>query len=116
MGPIIGFDYNLSSYQVMLIAAGLCDSDTLLINVNNPNAGLTSTTTVRWKMTGPNSIQIEGDKILAAEAFDLLGRNCPTETEKNGGNNLLYFAKNAAFIKLKTSQGSTIIRVPFYLN
>ncbi|NDE05364.1 MAG: hypothetical protein EB003_12095 [Flavobacteriia bacterium] len=28
-------------------------------------------------MTGPNSIQIEGEQILAVAAFDLLGRKCP---------------------------------------
>lgn len=116
VGPTIGFDYNLSSYQVMLIAAGLCDSDTLLIDVNNPNAGLTSTTPIHWKMIGPNTIEIGGDKILAVDAFDLLGRKCPIRTEKNSMNDLLFFSNNVAFIKLETSKRSTIIRVPFYLN
>ena len=116
VGATIGFEYNLSSYQVMLIATGLCDSDTLLIDVNNPNAGLISTTPVHWKMTGPNSIEINGDKILSVEAFDLLGRKCPIAREKNGVNDLLFFSNNVAFIKLETSKGSSIIRVPYYIN
>lgn len=116
VGQAIGFEYNLSSYQVMLIAAGLCDSDTLLIDVNNPNAGLISTTSVHWKMTGPNSIEIKGDKILSVEASDLLGRKCPIAREKNGDIDLLFFSNNVAFIKLETSKGTTIIRVPYYIN
>ena len=115
-GPIIGFEYNLSSYQVMLIAQGLCDTDTVLVNVNNPNASLTATAALQWKMTGPNSIEIEGEKIVAAEAFDVLGRKCPIEIENNGANSVLSFSNKASFIKMETTNGSTIIRVPIFLH
>jgi hypothetical protein len=115
-GAIIGFEYNLSTYQVMLIAEGLCDTDTVLINVNSSNAALTATATFQWKMTGPYTIEIEGNKIIAAEAYDVLGRKCPLEIENNGGFSLLYFSKNTSFIKMETTNGTTIIRVPFFLN
>ena len=115
-GANIGFEYNLSTYQVMLIAEGLCDADTVLINVNSANAALTATATFQWKMTGPNTIEIEGNKIIAAEAYDVLGRKCPLEIENNGVSSLLSFSKNTSFIKMETTNGTAIIRVPFFLN
>ena len=115
-GANIGFEYNLSTYQVMLIAEGLCDADTVLINVNSAYAALTATATFQWKMTGPNTIEIEGNKIIAAEAYDVLGRKCPLEIENNGVSSLLSFSKNTSFIKMETTNGTAIIRVPFFLN
>jgi hypothetical protein len=115
-GPIIGFEYNLSTYQVMLIAEGLCDTDTVLINVNSSNAGLSGIAPFQWKMTGPYSIEIEGNKIIAAEAYDVLGRKCPLAVENNGIFSLLSFSNNTSFIKMETTNGTTIIRVPFLLN
>ena len=115
-GPIIGFEYNLSSYQVLLVAEGLCDTDSVLIEVTNANAGVSATAPFQWKMTGPNSIEIRGEKNLAVAAFDVLGRKCPIEIENNGVNSLLSFSNNAAFIKIETTNGSTIIRVPIFLH
>jgi hypothetical protein len=115
-GAIIGFEYNLSTYQVMLIAEGLCDTDTVLINVNSSNAALTATATFQWKMTGPYTIEIEGNNIIAAEAYDVLGRKCPLEIENNGVHSLLSFSKNTSFIKMETTNGTTVIRAPFFLN
>ena len=115
-GPIIGFEYNLSSYQVLLVAEGLCDTDSVLIEVTNANAGVSATAPFHWKMTGPNSIEIRGEKNLAVAAFDVLGRKCPIEIENNGVNSLLSFSNNAAFIKIETTNGSTIIRVPIFLH
>jgi hypothetical protein len=115
-GPIIGFEYNLSTYQVMLIAEGLCDTDTLLIDVNVAGAGLNNVSDLQWKMTGPYSIEIEGNKIIAADAFDVLGRKYPLEIENNGVSSLLSFSNNTSFIKIETTNGTTIIRVPLFLN
>lgn len=116
VGPTIGFQYNLPSYQVVLIAEGLCDSDTLLIEVNNPNAGLTTLTPLHWKMTGPNSIEVGADQICTVEAFDLLGRKCPIQKENNSVNEVYYFSNHTSFLKLETTNGTTIIRVPYYFN
>ena len=115
-GPIIGFEYNLSSYQVMLVAEGECDTDTVLLNVNSSKAALTANAAFLWQMIGPNSIEIRGEKNLAVAAFDVLGRKCPIEIENNGVNSLLSFSNNAAFIKIETTNGSTIIRVPIFLH
>ena len=115
-GPNIGFEYNISTYQVLLIAEGLCDTDTVLLNVNSSNAALTATASLQWKMTGPNSIEIGGGKVVAAEAFDVLGRKCPIEIENNSANSHLSFSNNASFIKMESTNGTTTIRVPFYLN
>jgi hypothetical protein len=115
-GPVIGFEYNLSSYQVMLVAEGECDTDTVLVNVNSSNAALTATAAIQWHMTGPNSIEIGGEKILAVEAYDILGRKCPVGIESNGVKSLLSFSNNTSFIKIEATSGSSIIRVPFCLN
>ena len=115
-GPNIGFEYNVSTYQVLLIAEGLCDTDTVLVNVTSSSAALTATAALQWNMTGPNTIEIEGGKVVAAEAFDILGRKCPIEIENNGANSVLSFSNKASFIKLETTNGTTTIRVPFYLN
>lgn len=115
-GPIIGFEYNLSSYQVMLVAEGECDTDTVLVNVNSSSAALSTSAPFHWKMTGSNSIEIIAEKILAIEAFDVLGRKCPIEIEMKGGNSLLSFSNNTSFIKMETTTGTTIIRVPVFLN
>jgi hypothetical protein len=115
-GAIIGFEYNLSTYQVMLIAEGLCDTDTLLIDVNVAGAGLNNISDLQWKMTGPYSIEIEGNKIISADAFDVLGRKYPLEIENNGVSSLLSFSNNTSFINIETTNGTTIIRVPFFLN
>jgi hypothetical protein len=115
-GAIIGFEYNLSTYQVMLIAEGLCDTDTLLIDVNVAGAGLNNVSDLQWKMTGPYSIEIEGNKIISADAFDVLGRKYPLEIENNGVSSLLSFSNNTSFINIETTNGTTIIRVPFFLN
>lgn len=116
-GPIIGFEYNLSSYQVMLVAEGECDTDTVLVNVNSSSAALSTSAPFQWKMTGSNSIEIVAEKIVAIEAFDVLGRKCPIEIENNGVKSLLSFSNNASFIKMETTNGTTtIIRIPFFLN
>ena len=116
IGANVGFEYQLTSYQVLLVAEGLCDTDTVIIEVNNPNAGLEDNSFLTWKMTGPNAIQMEGNQILAAEALDLIGRKCPFTIEIVDKNTLFQFAKNTAFIKIETPSGTTVIRVPVMLN
>lgn len=116
IGANVGFEYPLTSYQVMLVAEGLCDTDTVIIEVNNPNAGLEDYSFLTWKMTGPNAIQIEADQIQTVKAFDLMGRKCPFTIENVDKKMLLQFAKNTAFIKIETTTGTTVIRVPVMLN
>lgn len=116
IGANVGFEYQLTSYQVMLVAEGLCDTDTVLIEVNNPNAGLEDNSFLTWNMTGPNAIQMEADQILTVAAFDLIGRKCPFTIENVDNKMLLQFAKNTAFIRVETTTGTTVIRVPVMLN
>lgn len=116
IGANVGFEYPLTSYQVMLVAEGLCDTDTVIIEVNNPNAGLEDNSFLTWKMTGPNAIQIVADQILTVAAFDLIGRICPITIENVNKKTLLRIAKNTAFIRVETPTGTTVIRVPVMLN
>lgn len=116
IGANVGFEYPLTSYQVMLVAEGLCDTDTVIIEVNNPNAGLEDNSILTWNMTGPNAIQMEADQILTVAAFDLIGKKCPFTIENVDKKMLLQFAKNTAFIRVETTTGTTVIRVPVMLN
>ena len=116
IGANVGFEYQLTSYQVMLVAEGLCDTDTVIIEVNNPNAGLEDNSILTWNMTGPNAIQMEADQILTVAAFDLIGKKCPFTIENVDKKMLLQFAKNTAFIRVETTTGTTVIRVPVMLN
>lgn len=116
IGANVGFEYPLTSYQVMLVAEGLCDTDTVIIEVNNPNAGLEDNSFLTWNMTGPNAIQMEADQILTVAAFDLMGRKCPFTIENVDKKMLLQFAKNTAFIEIETPTGTAVIRVPVMLN
>lgn len=116
IGANVGFEYQLTSYQVMLVAEGLCDTDTVLIEVNNPNAGLEDNSFLTWNMTGPNAIQMEADQILTVAAFDLIGKKCPFTIENVDKKMLLQIAKNTAFIRVETTTGTTVIRVPVMLN
>jgi len=116
IGANVGFEYQLTSYQVMLVAEGLCDTDTVIIEVNNPNAGLEDNSFLTWNMTGPNAIQMEADQILTVAAFDLIGKKCPFTIENVDKKMLLQIAKNTAFIRVETTSGTTVIRVPVMLN
>lgn len=116
IGANVGFEYQLTSYQVLLVAEGLCDTDTVIIEVNNPNAGLEDNSILTWNMTGPNAIQMEADQILTVAAFDLIGKKCPFTIENVDKKMLLQFAKNTAFIRVETTTGTTVIRVPVMLN
>lgn len=116
IGANVGFEYQLTSYQVMLVAEGLCDTDTVIIEVNNPNAGLEDNSFLTWNMTGPNAIQMEADQILTVAAFDLIGKKCPFTIENVDKKMLLQIAKNTAFIRVETTTGTTVIRVPVMLN
>jgi hypothetical protein len=115
-GAIIGFEYNLSTYQVMLIAEGLCDTDTVLIDVNISSAGLCNPSQIQWKVTGPQQMELIGASFGVIEAFDLVGKtqNIIREDLSNGCR--ITFPANTAFLRVQTPNESTTIRIPFLLN
>jgi hypothetical protein len=115
-GAIIGFEYNLSTYQVMLIAEGLCDTDTVLIDVNISSAGLSDPSQIQWKVTGPQQMELIGASFGEIEAFDLVGRaqNIIREDLSNGCR--ITFPANTAFLRVRSSNESTTIRIPYLLN
>jgi hypothetical protein len=115
-GSIIGFEYNLSTYQVMLIAEGLCDTDTVLVDVNISSAGLSNPSQIQWKVTGPQQMELIGASFGEIEAFDLVGRtqNIIREDLSNGCR--ITFPANTAFLRVRSSNESTTIRIPYLLN
>jgi len=115
-GPIIGFEYNLSTYQVMLIAEGLCDTDTVLIEVNNPGAGFSELGSIQWKWIKPTQIDVYSSSNLEIQAIDLLGKVLSTEREAIQNGTRLTFGPSTSFLRINTPNEATIIRVPYLLN
>lgn len=115
-GPIIGFEYNLSTYQVMLIAEGLCDTDTVLIDVNNSSAGLSTASQIQWKVTGPQQIDLFGACFGEIEAFDVVGKTQNIMREEMANGSRITFPVNTAFLWVQTSNEATTIRIPYLLN
>lgn len=114
-GAIIGFEYNLSTYQVMLVANGLCDTDTLLIDVNVAGAGLNNVSLLQWKAVGPQQIEIYDSSFGEISAFDLLGRalQCTIETIPTGVR--ISYPANTTFLNIQTPAQTTTLRVPLLL-
>lgn len=115
-GPIIGFEYNLSSYQVMLIAEGLCDTDTVLVNVNSSNAGLSALGNFQWKWINPLQIEIYSLSLGEIQAIDLLGKVLSNDREAIQNGIRITFAANTSFLRVVTQNESTIIRIPYLIN
>jgi hypothetical protein len=116
IGAIIGFEYNLSTYQVMLIAEGLCDTDTVLIDVNNSSAGLSNASQIQWKVTGPQQIELYGTLIGAIEAFDVVGKTQNIMQEEMANGSRITFPVNTSFLRVQTPNEATTIRIPYLLN
>lgn len=114
-GAIIGFEYNLSTYQVMLVANGLCDTDTLLIDVNVAGAGLNNRSQLQWKAVGSQQIEVYESTLGEISAFDLMGRalQCTVESIPTGVR--INFPANATFLKIQTHAVTTTLRVPLLL-
>jgi hypothetical protein len=115
-GPIIGFEYNLSTYQVMLIAEGLCDTDTVLIEVNHSGAGLSNPSQVQWKHTGPQQIELFGTCFGEIVAYDVVGKTQKIIREEMASGCRITFPANTAFFSVQTPTATTTLRIPYLLN
>jgi hypothetical protein len=115
-GPIIGFEYNLSTYQVMLIAEGLCDTDTVLIEVNHSGAGLSNPSQVQWKLTGPQQIELFGTCFGEIVAYDVVGKTQNIIREEMASGCRITFPANTAFFSVQTPTATTTLRIPYLLN
>ena len=116
IGAIIGFEYNISTYQVTLIAIGLCDTDTVLIDVNVSSAGLSNLSQIQWKVSGPQQMELFGALFEEIEAFDIIGRTQNIIREQMPNGCRITFPANTSFIRVMTANGSTTIRIPYLLN
>ncbi len=115
-GPIIGVEYNLSTYQVMLIAEGLCDTDTVLIEVNHSGAGLSNPSQVQWKLTGPQQIELFGTCFGEIVAYDVVGKTQNIIREEMASGCRITFPANTAFFSVQTPTATTTLRIPYLLN
>ncbi len=115
-GQNVGFEYNLSIYQVMLIATGLCDTDTLLIDVNNPNAQVNELQDLEWKQTGPQQITIMGQSNAHIEAFDQLGKELPIYFQKNAACTEISYPTNTFILKIVNGTQQYFLKIPQQIN
>jgi hypothetical protein len=113
VGQNVGFDYNLSTYQVMLVATGLCDTDTLLIDVNNPNASILELDKIQYQWNTNRSVRLFTTDVDEMKGFDLLGNEVYLEIEK-GQNELLISYPSTCFILQFSSENQTFgLRTPY---
>lgn len=115
-GQNIGFEYNLSSYQVMLIATGLCDTDTVLIDVNNPNAQVNELQDLEWKQTGPQQISIKGQAITNIDGYDQLGKSLPVNFQKTSDITEISYPVNTFILKIDTDKQQFFLKIPQRIN
>lgn len=115
-GQNIGFEYNLSSYQVMLIATGLCDTDTVLIDVNNPNAEVNELSELQWKQIGPQQIIINQMLATKVEALDRLGKLLPVHFHTNTVSTEILYPEKAFILKIQTSNQAFFLKIPQRIN
>ena len=115
-GQNIGFEYNLSSYQVMLIATGLCDTDTVLIDVNNPNAQVNELQDLEWKQTGPQQITIKGQAITNIDGYDQLGKSLPVNFQKTSDITEISYPVNTFILKIDTDKQQFFLKIPQRIN
>ncbi|MFM6947002.1 MAG: DUF4886 domain-containing protein [Flavobacteriales bacterium] len=115
-GQNIGFEYNLSSYQVMLIATGLCDTDTVLIDVNNPNAQVKEFSALQWKQIGPQQIAINGHANLIIEAFDQIGKSLPVSFQNTPNTTEISYPANTFILKIETGTQHFFLKIPLQIN
>jgi hypothetical protein len=100
----------------MLVAEGLCDTDTVLVNVNSSNAGLSALGNFQWKWINPLQIEIYSLSLGEIQAIDLLGKVLSNDREAIQNGIRITFAANTSFLRVVTPNESTIIRIPYLLN
>ena len=115
-GQNIGFEYNLSSYQVMLIATGLCDTDTVLIDVNNPNAQVNALQGLQWKQTGPQQIMLNGMIATKVEAYDQLGKTLNVNFQTTAHSTEISYPEKVFILKIDTDQQQFFLKIPQQIN
>jgi hypothetical protein len=116
IGAVIGFQYNMSTYQVMLVAEGLCDTDTVLVDVNVSSAGLSAPCDIQWKWINPFQIEIYSSSIVEIQTADLMGKVLGFQSENMQKGRRITIPKNTSFLRINTLNESTILRVPYLLN
>jgi hypothetical protein len=116
IGAVIGFQYNMSTYQVMLVAEGLCDTDTVLVDVNVSSAGLSAPYAVQWKWINPFQIEIYSSSIVEIQTADLMGKDLGYQSENMQKGRRITIPKNTSFLRINTLNESTTLRVPYLLN
>jgi hypothetical protein len=115
-GANIGFEFNLSTYQVMLIAEGLCDTDTVIVDVNISSAGLSALSALQWKWINPFQIEIYSSSIVEIQAIDLMGKVLGYQSENMQKGWRITIPAHTSFLRINTTNESTTLRVPYLLN
>lgn len=112
VGQNVGFEYNLTSYEVMLVAVGLCDTDTVLIQVNNPNAYVNELTDYQWMQTGPQQLRLTGLAFRNVEAFDQLGKTLKVNFQTDQNTLEISYPKQTFILKIETDKHIFMMKTP----
>ena len=112
VGQNIGFEYNLSTYQVMLIATGLCDTDTLLIDVNLSSAAGLDLETLQYQWKAGAVLQLYSSGFNTIKGYDLLGKEVPLVIEKGQNGLLIEYPTTCFMLQLANENQNFVLRTP----
>jgi hypothetical protein len=112
VGQNIGFEYNLSTYQVMLIATGLCDTDTLLIDVNLSSAASLDLETLQYQWKAGAALQLFSSDFNTIKGYDLLGKEVPLVIEKGQKGLFIAYPTTCFMIQLAKENQNYVLRTP----
>lgn len=116
VGPNVGFEYNLSTYQVMLVATGLCDTDTLLIDVNNPNASSLAIDPIQYQWKANHSILLFKTAFDQIKGYDLLGKELHLEFQQGPNGLIIVYPPNCFLLQLMIENQSISLRTPYSID
>jgi hypothetical protein len=113
VGQNIGFEYNLSTYQVMLIATGLCDTDTLFIDVNLSGAAGLNLETLQYEWKPDTTLQLYSSEFNSIKGYDLLGKEVSLEIEKGQNGFLIAYPTTCFMLQLASKNQNFVLRTPY---
>lgn len=112
VGQNIGFEYNLNTYQVLLIATGLCDTDTLLIDVNLSSTSGLDLETLQYEWKPGAALQLNSSGFNTIKGYDLLGKEVPLAIEKGQNGFLIAYPTTCCMLQLANENQNYVLRTP----
>jgi hypothetical protein len=96
----------------MLIATGLCDTDTLLIDVNLSSATGLDLETLQYEWKAGAAVQIFSSDFNTIRGFDLLGKEVALVIEKGQNGLLIAYPSTCFMLQMANENQNYVLRTP----